>query len=309
MASFHNSAINVEHILRKLDIIYEKEKTFDDLKFKNKLRFDFYLPKLQTLIEFQGRQHYQYIEYFHKTEQEFTNQQLKDQLKRTYCNENNYTLIEIPYYFTDDEIMTHLVKSLNQELSQDVLLPKIDEFIELNRDYQINMNAYYDEYLRMIKQLRYKQKPDYEIFKLYVIDYDNLIYDGIKKEDNDYYESYINKNYDYTQIVDPYEYYINNAIDFLENHTTFFKQEYIPKSVIYNILLDINQLSEDDFSHKMFTNLMKPNMLKYGYEYTMHRIITRDYIKCIDVDYLSQLPRTVKDLNDNKRSYIYKKVK
>ena len=34
---------DVENILNQLNLYYEKEKTFDDLKYKGKLRFDYYL--------------------------------------------------------------------------------------------------------------------------------------------------------------------------------------------------------------------------------------------------------------------------
>lgn len=47
--------LNIETLLRENNIEYIKEKTFEDL---GKLRFDFYLPTYQRLIEFDGIQHY-----------------------------------------------------------------------------------------------------------------------------------------------------------------------------------------------------------------------------------------------------------
>lgn len=58
---------------------------------------DFYLPDFNTIIEYHGRQHYDRIGTFHKTDEEFQNQQDRDNRLRKYCKENNIRLIEIPY--------------------------------------------------------------------------------------------------------------------------------------------------------------------------------------------------------------------
>ena len=39
-----------------------------------KLKFDFYIPSLNTCIEYDGEQHDNYIEYFHLSNQEHTDQ-------------------------------------------------------------------------------------------------------------------------------------------------------------------------------------------------------------------------------------------
>ena len=54
--------------LLELNIKYETEKWFNDLRSDNKkpLQFDFYLPDLNILIEFDGEQHYKKIDIFHK---------------------------------------------------------------------------------------------------------------------------------------------------------------------------------------------------------------------------------------------------
>ena len=68
------SSIGENRIRRFLDmhnIEYEPQKFFDDLKgVKNRvLTFDFYLPRFNLLIEFQGKQHEKPIEYFGGEEQ------------------------------------------------------------------------------------------------------------------------------------------------------------------------------------------------------------------------------------------------
>lgn len=53
----------IENYLQLLNIEYEKQKTFDTLinpKTNKKLRFDFYLPSYNLLIEFDGEQYFKY---------------------------------------------------------------------------------------------------------------------------------------------------------------------------------------------------------------------------------------------------------
>ena len=73
---------DVEKILNELKIYYDKEKTFKDLKYKSKLRFDFYIPLYNLCIEFHGVQHYEFVEYFHKNDEKFKEQLYKDYLKK-----------------------------------------------------------------------------------------------------------------------------------------------------------------------------------------------------------------------------------
>lgn len=86
------------------DVMYDREFSFEDLKGSaGLLRFDF---KVQygnnvVLIEFQGKQHYQPVQFF-GGEERFKIQQIYDSYKRAYCKKNNYHLIEIPYTDLDN---------------------------------------------------------------------------------------------------------------------------------------------------------------------------------------------------------------
>ena len=61
------------NLLRRGGISFEREVSFDDLMGKKKvpLRFDFAIfdsrGRLRGLLEYDGRQHYEYVPYFHKT--------------------------------------------------------------------------------------------------------------------------------------------------------------------------------------------------------------------------------------------------
>ena len=45
----------IETILNNCNIIFERQKRFDDCEFKQKLPFDFFIEKLNTCIEYDGR--------------------------------------------------------------------------------------------------------------------------------------------------------------------------------------------------------------------------------------------------------------
>lgn len=89
---------HIELCLSSAEIEYEKEYRFSDL---NNLRFDFYLPKLNRLIEFDGKQHFEPNEYF-GGEKSFLEQQKRDQIKNNYAKQHNIPLIRIPYQERDN---------------------------------------------------------------------------------------------------------------------------------------------------------------------------------------------------------------
>ena len=96
LSSAKDDLILIENILDKYNIEYEIEKRFNDCKFKKPLPFDFYLPKYNTCIEYDGEQHFRTFELWggNKT---LELQQIKDQIKTDYCVANNIKLIRIKY--------------------------------------------------------------------------------------------------------------------------------------------------------------------------------------------------------------------
>lgn len=97
------------NIFRRNGIKFEREVSFEELVGKKKvpLRFDFALyqnGKLKALVEFDGRQHFEYVSHFHKTTSGFKRQQEWDRRKNSYCLMHNIPLIRIPYW--DLEIIT-----------------------------------------------------------------------------------------------------------------------------------------------------------------------------------------------------------
>ena len=106
-------------ILLQNNILFEKQKSFDNCRFEktNSLaKFDFYLPQYQTLIEYDGIQHYTANSTGWNSPQRVAEVQLRDKYKNEWCKQNNICLIRIPY-------------TQYQTLSLDDLLPNTSHFI------------------------------------------------------------------------------------------------------------------------------------------------------------------------------------
>lgn len=87
-------------VLDKMGFEYQYNSTYE-LKDIRLLKWDFIINTGGELddpifIEFDGRQHFEPIEYF-GGEATFLKQQEHDKLKNQYCKENNYLLLRIPY--------------------------------------------------------------------------------------------------------------------------------------------------------------------------------------------------------------------
>ena len=100
----------VKKYLEKTNIDYEMQYRFKDCKFKYTLPFDFYLPKYNCCIEFDGKQHYQIVKHFGGLD-EFIDTKIRDTIKNIYCQQNNIKLIRIPYWDYDK-----IEEILNKEL-------------------------------------------------------------------------------------------------------------------------------------------------------------------------------------------------
>ncbi|MDN4605893.1 hypothetical protein [Sporosarcina highlanderae] len=83
-------------------------------KVLNGLELDGYNSELDVAFEYNGVQHYEYIEFFHRTYDEFIKRKKYDEQKHQLCNEKGIKLIVIPYTITDDtELVTFIFKKLN----------------------------------------------------------------------------------------------------------------------------------------------------------------------------------------------------
>ena len=83
-----SSPIKRQHIIHIFD---ERLGRIRDLKV------DFYLPEFNIIIEYDGEQHYKFVERYHKTEEGYKNQIRRDLLVTKFCEENNLKLLRITF--------------------------------------------------------------------------------------------------------------------------------------------------------------------------------------------------------------------
>ena len=86
--------IIIENFLKSNNIKYIAEKRFPNCKNKRSLPFDFYLPDYNSVIEFQGGQHYFPVKWF-GGEKGFENIKFRDKIKKEFCYNNNISYIEV----------------------------------------------------------------------------------------------------------------------------------------------------------------------------------------------------------------------
>jgi len=100
--------IEIKRILESYNILYETQKTFKNCKYKSLLKFDFYLPKYNCCIEYDGQQHFKPLKFFGGID-EFKKTQIRDKIKNKYCKDENINLLRIKY---NDEIMLKIKKEI-----------------------------------------------------------------------------------------------------------------------------------------------------------------------------------------------------
>nr|WDW26020.1 hypothetical protein FD201807_087R [Megalocytivirus FD201807] len=73
------------------------------------LELDCYNSALKLAVEYNGRQHYQYVPHFHGPERHrFTEQRYKDVIKAQLCKEQGIKLIVVPYTVPVDDIEAYI---------------------------------------------------------------------------------------------------------------------------------------------------------------------------------------------------------
>ena len=93
------------------NIPYIREKTFPELK-NGILRYDFYLPTFNILIEIDSMLHFKPIPKFHKSKTDFTHAQQNDRLKNSFALSHNIKLYRIPEWeFQNVKTFTDIIQN------------------------------------------------------------------------------------------------------------------------------------------------------------------------------------------------------
>lgn len=107
----------VSKLLNKMNVNYQTQYTFSSCKYKRELPFDFAVfnesGKLCGLIEYQGEQHFKPIPFF-GGEVRFHEQELRDEIKKDFCQKNNIPLLTISFEQYDN--LLDILNSFIQEI-------------------------------------------------------------------------------------------------------------------------------------------------------------------------------------------------
>ena len=114
-----NGEQKIEDILEKYDINFDTQVKFDSCRDKKKLPFDFAIydnnNDLLSLIEFDGKLHYQRHKYFDKS-QSFKKRIEHDHIKDQYALSNNIPLLRLNYMDRDNNNIQPKLKSFLNNL-------------------------------------------------------------------------------------------------------------------------------------------------------------------------------------------------
>lgn len=91
----------IYNFLTANNIKFNREYCFDDCIYKRHLKFDFYIPILNLVIEYNGQQHYKPIKIFGDKEK-YENTIKRDNIKINYCKKNNIKMFIIPFWDYDN---------------------------------------------------------------------------------------------------------------------------------------------------------------------------------------------------------------
>lgn len=103
--------LKTKELLDSMGIPFEDEKTFDDCRHVNVLKFDFYIPTLQLLVELDGIQHFKSVGHWGGQEK-FQETEIKDQVKNKYVIHKKLSLLRISFEEAAS-IETHLKSMFN----------------------------------------------------------------------------------------------------------------------------------------------------------------------------------------------------
>jgi hypothetical protein len=95
--------IKIAEYLNGINISFIRQKSFDGLRNKNPLKYDFYLPDHNKIIEFDGEGHYMAIfgSSLEGKQKNLEAVQINDEIKNKYALKNNIPLLRIPYWDFD----------------------------------------------------------------------------------------------------------------------------------------------------------------------------------------------------------------
>ena len=97
-------------LLEQNNIIFETQKKFKNCRNKNQLPFDFYLPNINLIIEYDGEQHFKPLNFFGGKEG-LKNRKKLDIIKNNFCKNSGIGLLRIKYNENIENKIKNYLKS------------------------------------------------------------------------------------------------------------------------------------------------------------------------------------------------------
>lgn len=87
---------------------------FKEMRKQKPLELDGY-SQLNIAFEYNGKQHYEFVPYIHKTKDKFIIQQKRDKIKYKWCKDNNIDLFIIPYTVKYNQLENYIINLLEEK--------------------------------------------------------------------------------------------------------------------------------------------------------------------------------------------------
>lgn len=112
-------------ILKRRGFKIERQKKYDDCRDQLPLPFDIYLLEYNILIEYDGEQHYKPVNFGGISDDDahtnFLKTQYHDSIKTQYCQNNNISLIRVPYW-EKNNLETYILLQLQQHIPHNKMI-------------------------------------------------------------------------------------------------------------------------------------------------------------------------------------------
>ncbi len=124
----------------------------------DRLRLDIYVPRYNIGIEYHGRQHFEWVSFFHETQGDFEMAQERDLQKIEKCKEQDITLVVFRYNdpLDEDSVFNRILSQVRQSETKARAVKKLS-------DSEIEFRAKVKESrARMRKDIKKRREEDVE---------------------------------------------------------------------------------------------------------------------------------------------------
>lgn len=102
-------------LLRIVRKIYPNQRIITEHHVGERLLLDFFLSRYNLGFEYDGEQHFKYIEHFHGDRRGFAQAQKRDTRKEELCDDLNITLVRVAFDepMTEKHVRSKILEALN----------------------------------------------------------------------------------------------------------------------------------------------------------------------------------------------------